>query len=328
MNRLFTLKNNRARFAFTRIFQKLLTLLSIFSLSFLTTGCEEGNSIVKNIGEREANVIVVFLASKGIEATKVLESSSGAIGGENTGPKYSIQVSSSQATNAMAILNQNGLPQIKGPSLLELFAKQGLMSSDKEESIRYQAGLSQQIANTILMIDGVIDASVQISFPDAESGNPLAEENNQERITAAIYVKHQGVLDDPNSYLETKIKRLVSGSVTGLDIADVTVVSDRSRFTDVSPMPDFADISPKGNDYVKVWSMVMSKSSVTTFRFVFFLITTLAILLAVILGWVIWKIYPIINAQGGFAHLLSIKNQNPPESEEVLVDGVSENLDE
>ncbi len=55
-----------------------------------------------------------------------------------------------------------------------------------------------------------------------------------QRVTAAVYVKHQGIVDDPNSHLISKIKRLVAGSVTGLDINDVTVISDRSRFTDVT----------------------------------------------------------------------------------------------
>ena len=76
--------------------------------------------------------------------------------------KYSIE--------AIAYLNQNGFPREKGSTLLELFAKQGLMTSDKEETIRYQAGLAQQLTNTILMIDGVIEANVQISFPPEDTG--------------------------------------------------------------------------------------------------------------------------------------------------------------
>jgi type III secretion protein J len=206
----------------------------------------------------------------------------------------------------MAILNQNGLPRKKGTTLLDLFAKAGLMSSDKEETIRYQAGLAQQIANMIRKIDGVIDADVQLSFP-VESTTPITPGTATaapKKITAAVYVKHQGILDDPNSHLVTKIKRLVAGSITGLDINDVTVISDRSRFTDITLTPTTEALEPKAKEYVSIWSIVMSKNSASRFRFIFFLLIISAIILALIVGWMIWKFYPLIKKGGGLKSLL------------------------
>src|SRR6185369_12946616 len=99
----------------------------------------------------------------------------------------------------------------------------------------YQAGLEQQIANTIRKIDGVLEADVQLSFPQEAGGvGALPGQTVSQKATAAVYVKHQGILDDPNSHLVSKIKRLVAGSVSGIDINDVTVISDKSRFTDVT----------------------------------------------------------------------------------------------
>ncbi len=144
--------------------QRALVLLSLlFSLLFLTS-CETKMVIINQVDEREANEIVVFLASKGIASEKTATVSS-APGASSAAPKYSISVNSEQATDAMAILNQNGLPRIKGTSLLEIFGGTGLMTSDKEETIRYQAGLAEQLATMIRKIDGVIDADVQLSFP-------------------------------------------------------------------------------------------------------------------------------------------------------------------
>ncbi|MCB1115480.1 MAG: EscJ/YscJ/HrcJ family type III secretion inner membrane ring protein, partial [Chlamydiia bacterium] len=203
-------------------------------------------------------------------------------------------------------------------TLLDLFAKQGLMTSDKEETIRYQAGLAQQLTNTVLMIDGVIDANVQLSFPPEQSG--LEQEAEPKKITAAVYVKHQGVIDDPNIHLENKIKRLISGSISGLDINDVTVVSDRSRFTDITleHMPEALGGRP--GEYVSVWNIVMSKNSVARFRVLFFIITTLAVLLAVVLGWISWKFYPHLKKKGGLKELFnpipilnSLKKKPPSE---------------
>ncbi|MCB1084856.1 MAG: EscJ/YscJ/HrcJ family type III secretion inner membrane ring protein [Chlamydiia bacterium] len=278
----------------------LLSLLG--SMLLLFTGCESNREVVSHIDEKEANVILVLLESKGIPAQKIAAASSG-IGGDSSGGKYSIMVPEKYSIEAIAYLNQNGFPRLKGATLLELFAKQGLMTSDKEETIRYQAGLAQQLTNTILMIDGVIDADVQLSFPPETSA--LTQESEQKRITAAVYVKHQGVIDDPNIHLENKIKRLISGSVSGLDINDVTVVSDRSRFTDITldQMPEA--LGGKPGEYVSIWNIVMSKNSVARFRGLFFFITTIAVLLALILAWIAWKFYPQLKKEGGLTELFN-----------------------
>ncbi len=301
---------------------KLRSLLWIF-LALTLCGCDESQSIVSGVDEREANVIVVFLESKGIHATKTLLSSGASMGGEGPAiPKFNINVDSSQTIDAMAILNSNGLPRRQGTSLLDLFGKPGLMSTDKEESIRYQAGLAQQLANMILLIDGVIDATVQLSFPDPSA---TVEGTAPNKITAAVFVKHQGIIDDPNTHLENKIKRLVSGSINGLDINDVTVVSDRSRFTDVSIDAFGENTNGASKEYVKIWSMVMNKDSAATFRALFFFLLIITLVLAIISAWVIWKIYPLLRKKGGFRELLNpipfmqeTKKEEPPEEPKEL----------
>jgi type III secretion protein J len=290
---------------FRSIKRRFVALLTFTALFFLTS-CENHMVIINDVNEREANEIVVFLASKGIAAEK-MASANVAPGAASTTIKWNIAVPPSQANDAMAILNQNGLPRQQGTNLLDLFAKSGLMSSDKEETIRYQAGLAQQIANMIRKIDGVIDADVQLSFPQETSSTviPGGTSAPPAKITAAVYVKHQGILDDPNSYLVIKIKRLVSGSVAGLDINDVTVISDRSRFTDVSLTPQIEPLEAQAKEYVSIWSIVMSKSSAGRFRVIFFFLTVFTILLAIVLAWMVWKFYPILKRRGGLKALLS-----------------------
>jgi type III secretion protein J len=299
--------NSSALWISSRAFdmRRLITFFSVMLSLLFLTGCEHSMMVINEIDEREANEIVVFLASKGIQAQKV-NAVSLAPGGAEGAQKYSISVDATQATEAMAILNQNGLPRKKGTNLLNLFSNTGLMSSDKQETIRYQAGLAEQIANMIRKIDGVIDADVQLSFP-VESTTPILPGGAQaatKRITAAVYVKHMGVLDDPNSHLVTKIKRLVAGSVTGLDLNDVTVISDRSRFTDVTLTPSTETLEPKVKEYVSIWSIVMSKSSASRFRFIFIMLMACAIVFALILGWILWKFYPILKKRGGFKSLI------------------------
>jgi type III secretion protein J len=284
--------------------KKLKTIVGIFCL-LLLAGCETHETIVHDMNERDANEIMVFLKSKGIEAQKVQSSTAAPVGGA-AAVMWSISVSPSDALDAMAILNQNGLPRKQGTNLLELFAKQGLMSTEKEETIRYQAGLEQEIGNTIRKIDGVIDAEVKLSIPAPESGIPGMSQTLK-RVTAAVYVKHQGVLDDPNSHLVAKIKRLVSGSVNNLDVNDVTVISDRSRFTDITLEPTTEALTAEAKQYVNIWSVVMSKSSASRFRFLFFTLTFACILFALLTAWMIWKFYPVLRKAGGFKQLFHPK---------------------
>ena len=271
--------------------KKIFNIFTFICSIFLLTSCSENQSIVNGIDERDANEIVVFLNSKGIEAQKVqaqtLESSSG--GG--TVFLWNINVTPEKAVAAMAILNQNGLPRKKGTSLLDLFGKQGLMTSDKEETIRYQRGLEEELTNIIRKIDGVLDASVQISFPTSEEVLPGQE---KKPIKAAVYVKHQGILDDPNHHLETKIKRLISGSVDGLDFDNVSVVTDKARFSNILVPETKEPIygKAKEKEYVSIWSIVMTKSSLGRFQFIFFFFIIALAAAASTVGYLIYKFYP------------------------------------
>lgn len=270
--------------------KKIFTIFTFICSIFLLTSCSENQSIVNGIDERDANEIVVFLNSKGIQAQKVQAATTEMAGGGSS-ILWNIHVSPEQSVEAMAFLNQNGLPRKKGPSLLELFAKQGPMTSDKEENIRYQRGLEEELTNIIRKIDGVLDASVQISFPSSEEIFPGVEKNP---IKAAVYVKHQGILDDPNHHLETKIKRLVSGSIDGMNFDNVSVVTDKARFANIQ-MPESKEPiygKAKEKEYVSIWSIVMTKTSLTRFRFIFFFFIIALVVTVSAVGYLIYKFYP------------------------------------
>ncbi len=281
---------------------------SLLGVLFLAS-CETNQTIVNNISEREANEIVVYLASKGIEAQKVVAPTTG-VGGAATSSQYMITVAADRTTDAMAILNKVGLPRRQGTTLLDLFAKSGLMSSTLEETVRYQAGLAEELKNTILKIDGVIDADVQISFPNATGGGaPAAPGAPQQKITAAVYVKHQGILEDPNSHIEIKIKRLMAGSVSGLSYDDVAVISDRSRFADITLTPEGEPIGQKAlQTHVSIWGLVMTQSSIARFRVIFFLFIILLLLSLALIGWMVYKFYPHLKLP-----FMKGKEPTPPE---------------
>jgi type III secretion protein J len=265
-------------------FSKFFSLLLLLCLA----SCSTDQIIVNNLEEREANEIVVFLASKNIVALKIVAASTG-IGAQGASNLFNIAVPGERSTDAMAILNRYGLPRRRGTNLLELFASQGLMKSDREETIRYQAGLAEELKNTIRKIDGIIDADVQISFPPTETTPGVTPP----KTTAAVYVKHQGVAEDPNSHLETKIKRLVSASITNLHYDDVTVVTDRSRFTDIILDPNGEPIGTINQQtYANIWNIVMTKNSLSRFRWIFFSMIIALLTFGTALGWMVYKFYP------------------------------------
>ncbi len=273
------------------------TLLFKLLFLLLLVGCSGDQAIVNNIDERDANEIIVFLASKGISAQKVAAVATGAAAAGAPSDLFNIMVDEDQSTQAMALLNRYGLPRRQGTNLLALFAKAGLVSSDREETIRYQAGLAEELQNTILKMDGVLDADVQISFPPTET-TPLPGAVPP-KVTAAVYVKHQGVMEDPNNHMEIKIKKLLSGSVNGLAYEDVAVISDRAILADITLQPDGEMIGPKSlqESYVRIWGLTLTKGSLARFRFIFFTFILITLLLFGVAAWLIYKFYPLLRSK-------------------------------
>jgi Type III secretory pathway, lipoprotein EscJ len=146
-------------------------ILLCFCLPLLTS-CESRKIIVNGLDEREANEILVFLSNKNLDAVKVANAGAGGGGGSKL-VLWDISVDSAQALDAMAYLNQAGLPRRRSQNLLNIFTGAGLVPSEMEQKIRYQAGLGEQIASIIRKIDGILDAEVQISFPEEDPLNPL-----------------------------------------------------------------------------------------------------------------------------------------------------------
>ena len=283
----------------------ILNFLLLIMLAFSLTGCDSGRIIVNGLDEKEANEILVFLASKNIDATKVQAATEGGGGGKDI--KWNINVPSFQSNEAMALLNQVGLPRRRGQNLLGIFSNSGLVPSGMEQKVRYQAGLAEQIANTIRKIDGVLEADVQLSIPEEDPLNPMA---NKQKITASVFVKHSGVLDDPNSHLATRIKRLVAGSVNGLEYDNVTVIGDRARFMESGGHQ--GTLGEDEKSLVNVWSMMIASESLTRFRFIFFSFIIGIVLLFIALMWLLWKfIYILKNV--GFKHLLNYHSIQPEE---------------
>lgn len=268
---------------------KIVNLLLLFVFSMLLVSCSSRKTIVNSLHERDANEIIVLLNTKNIEATKVQSSQGGGAGaGAGKVVLWDIEVPQNQAIEAMNYLDQAGLPRKINENLLEIFGTPGIVPSEMQERIRYQAGLAQQIANTIKKIDGVLDASVIISFPkeDPLTGKAMG------MLTASVYVRHNGVLDDPNLHLREKIRRLVSASVSGLSYDNVTVIGDRASLTEPSIEMPASSETPQ---LIKIWSIELTKESAFLFRFILFSLILLNLIFILFIVWFSWKLYPMLK---------------------------------
>lgn len=287
------------------------TTLALICAFFLLTSCEGKKTIVYGLEQNDANEILVFLASKGIEGEKVKSTEGGGGGSKIT--LWDIAVDTAHANEAMWQLNQQGLPRRSSQSVLGIFSTGGLVSSDLQEKIKYRAALAAQLAGTIRKYEGVLDADVQVSFPEED---PLNPGKSKGKITASIWVKHSGILDDPNSHLATKIKRYVASAITGLNYDDVNIVSVRSQ---VGSRPEGPSIEDE-KQYVDIWTLILSKESVSRFRWIFFSLISLVLLLGLALTWLFWKTFPLLAKHGGIKSLLSIKPIGEGSSEEKKAD--------
>ncbi len=269
-------------------------------VAVLLTSCEGRKTIVNGLDEREANEIMTYLSGKGVEAYKVMKVASSGGGGSKIA-EFDIQVPESESNQATSLLNQVGLPRKRSQNLLGIFSSGSLVPSEMQENIRYQAGIADQIAGTIRKFDGILDADVTISFP---KDDPLNPGQSRGKITASVYVKHNGVLDDPNSQLLSRVRRLVSASVTGLDYDNVTVIPERARFIDTQQ--SISGASQEDKQYVSIWTLIIAKESVAKFQVIFFSMSIMILALALLLIWTIWKFLPVLKAQGGIKELFTL----------------------
>lgn len=298
---------------------RLPSMVLFLLIAVILAGCSNPKIIVHQLDEREANEIIVFLARRGITAEKVKAESSGAGGGG--GLLWNIQVDASDAIEAQALLNANGLPRRAGQSLLGIFQEGGLVPSEMQEKVRFQEGKAEQLASTIRKFDGIIDADVQLSFPEEDIFNP--EASALKEVKASVYVKHQGVMDDPNALLETKIKRLVAGAIDGLEFKNVTIISERARFLGDTSL--LGGKSKDEKDFVSIWSVVVASDSVGRFRSIFFSFTVILVLCLVTALWILWKFIPLLSFLG-FGELFSFSPISISRLREDLGGGASEAL--
>lgn len=179
----------------------------VLSLLLCLTGCS--NSVLySDLNEQQANEVEAALLGKGLSAIKSRAEKGGG---------WAISVARKDIPAAMATLSNQGLPRWENPSMGEIFKKEGFVSSPTEERARYLHALSQELATTLMHIDGVVTARVHVALPEKH----VLQNNVDSASVSVVIIQQPGV--DLSGY-ETDIKAIVTDGVEGLsDVNRVTV---------------------------------------------------------------------------------------------------------
>lgn len=186
--------------------RSIYTIAVLVVCTMALAGCNRVD-LYTSLEEQDANEIQAILLRQGIDCDKI-------VGKENT---WGLQVDKNQLAAAVEIIKGAGYPKYKFADMGEMFKKEGLVSSPQEDRIRYIYALSQEVAETISQIDGVVSARVHIVLPE---NDPLSE--YFQPSSASVFIKHRQTMNI-QKFIHP-IKQLVVNSIEGLNYEKVSVV--------------------------------------------------------------------------------------------------------
>ncbi len=170
----------------------------------LLAGCQ--TELYSGLSEQQGNEMFSLLIDHGIDIKKVA-------GKDKT---VDLTVEEKEMSKTIAILKKYGYPKEEFTTMGEVFVKDGMISSPLEEKARYHYALSQELAGTIALIDGVMSARVHVVLPQEDAYGERAIDP-----TASVFIKHSN--DISKERLVPKIKMMVASSIEGLGFDAVTV---------------------------------------------------------------------------------------------------------
>lgn len=182
-----------------------LATATLAAATLLLAACS-AQELYGQLSERQANEMVAVLRSAGIAAEKTSQE----------GGKFSVTTARDDFPQAVRTLNAQGYPRETFDNMGKVFKREGFVSSPLEERARLMHATSQEIANTIADIDGVVTARVHLVMPER---NPLVDKPLP--AAASVFIKHR---PDKNLTAQVpQIKALVVNSIEGLSYDNVTV---------------------------------------------------------------------------------------------------------
>ena len=181
-------------------------IVAVALAAMLLAGCDKESTLHSGLGERQANLVMAALLDSGISCRKTP-------GEEGT---WNVLCSEAKFAQAVNLLERQGLPREPRQGIGEVFKKTGMISSPSEERIRFMDALAQDIARTISMIEGVVDARVHVVLPE---NDPFARNTLPSSAAVAIRSRWNADITD----LVPSVKALVKNAIEGLQYEKIQV---------------------------------------------------------------------------------------------------------
>jgi flagellar M-ring protein FliF len=118
---------------------------------------------------------------------------------------------------------------VKGLEGFELFNNSDMGLTDFTQKIKYQRAMQGELARTIMMMDGVVEARVHISMPER-----ALFRNDQGRPKAAVTLVTRSSEMETPAQVEG-VQRLVAAAITDLNVSDVVVLNNRGEVISAAP---------------------------------------------------------------------------------------------
>lgn len=176
------------------------------ALALLLVGCDKAATLFSGLAESQANAALAALLESGIAATK-------APGDEGT---WNVMIGEKDFAEAATLCERRGLPRRTFNGVGVVFKKTGMVSSPSEERIRFMDAIAQDLSQTILMIDGVVDARVHVVLPE---NDPFAK--NTLPSSAAVALRSRWDADLTEAI--PQVKSLVKNAIEGLAYEKISV---------------------------------------------------------------------------------------------------------
>lgn len=177
--------------------------------ALLAFGCT--TPVASNLPENEANRAVVALEQHGVSAEKERDP-------ESEG-RFRVTVSRDEAAAAAGVLEREAVPGPEAPGILQSLGRGSMVPSRLAEHARLLSGISGELEQSLVAVDGVVSARVHIAAPER---SPLDGEEDKAQPSASVLLRHRG----PTPPLASAdVQRLVAGAVPGLAPSAVAVVA-------------------------------------------------------------------------------------------------------
>ena len=235
-------------------------MVCLTCLVFLLTACRM--ELYRSLQEDEANQMLAILMQHHIDADKKQEEDG-----------ITLNVEQSQFINAVEVLRLNGFPRRKFITAEAMFPPNQLVVSPLEEQQKISFLKEQRIAGMLSQMDGVVNATVTIAVPQADSESSVVPSS------VAVFIKYSPQVNIES--FRASIKDLIEKSIPGLQYDQISILMQPAELRMVSEAPGLQPLAAPGAinaDKRKVMQWLSQNSRLLTFMLLWVLLGLIALL--------------------------------------------------